>query len=272
MIRREVAAEGPMPARWVLISQIEHARLAGRLAQHWGNGGFAPLLPYSEVLWAVYHHDDGWHAWDQAPDVDPQRGWPRAFTEMRIDDSLAIWSASIDGAGRAGHLEGYLVAGHFCALARRAAAWHQTDPDWQQAARFIAEHEAKMQDWLAAWEGANPTLNTHEVARQALAHLQFFDSLSLWFCCAEATSPDEVQSPGGPTLTLVPEDAHNLRLSPWPLSIESLNLEVPGRMVPAGHFASREALAAAPSQPVLLTWRLKKGIPNNGARKVDCPA
>jgi Protein of unknown function (DUF3891) len=257
MIRRDLPADGEMPARWVLIPQIEHAHLAGRLAEHWGAGAFAPLQPKDELLWAVYHHDDGWRDWDQAPDVDPKQGQPRAFTEMEIDASTAIWSDSIDEAARAGNLQGYLVAGHFCALGRRAAAWKNADPAWQRAERFLDHYEAQMQSWLKDWQDESPAKNTEAVARLALAHLQFFDSLSLWFCCAQASEPDAVPTPGGVELSLEPQDARHVRLVPWPLDVGQLNLEVPGREVAAGHYSSREALAAAPSQPVLLSWQLQ---------------
>ena len=257
MIRRDLPADQNAPARWVLIPQIEHARLAGRLAEHWGADGFARLQPREELLWAIDHHDDGWRNWDDAPGVNPARGEPRAFTDMEIDDSLAIWSGSIDRAARAGKVEGYLVAGHFCALARRAAAWRKTDPAWPRAEEFVAHYESRIDSWLEAWQQQDRRANTMAVAKLALAQLQFFDLLSLWFCCAPATETDVVPTPAGPDLTLSPPDSGHVRLSPWPLVVAQLNLEIPGRIVPLGHYGSRELLAAAPSQLVLLHWELR---------------
>jgi hypothetical protein len=266
MIRRDLPAGDGAPKRWALISQIDHARLAGRLAEHWGAGGFAPLSPREELLWAIAHHDDGWKAWETAPQVDPATGVPRSFTEMEIDDSIAIWSASIDGAARAGNLQGYVVAGHFCALARRAAAWKKADPAWPRAEAFIAAYEGRMEEWLADWQKQNRPANTPAIARRALAYLQFFDSLSLWFCCAEATEPDTVETPDGPELTLAPETSELVRLSPWPLAVEQLDLEIAGRIVPAGRYGSSELLAAAASQTVLLRWELRPA--SGGGQKV----
>jgi len=257
MIRRDLPAEGSAPARWVLISQIEHARLAGRLAEHWGAGEFASLEPRAELLWAIEHHDDGWLEWDSAPGVDPATGVPRSFTEMEIDDSLAIWSASIDAAAGRGQFEGYLVAGHFCALARRASAWRDKERDWPDAERFVSHYESRMHQWLEAWQRQDQQANTPARAESALAQLQFFDLLSLWFCCAESTEPERVPTPSGPELTLSPQDSRHLRLSPWPLAVDRLNLEIPGRIVPVGHFGSRELLAAVPLQSVLLRWELQ---------------
>ncbi|MEX0978572.1 MAG: DUF3891 family protein [Pirellulales bacterium] len=258
MIRRDVPALGGKPAAWMLIPQIEHAHLAGRLAEHWGAGGFAPLEPMAELLWAVFHHDDGWRAWDDAPGVDPARGVPRAFTEMEIDDSLAIWSGSTEIAHAAGNLQGYVVAGHFCALARRGAAWRKADRAWPRVERFLAHYEGQMMpQWLAAWQSEDPRTNTLAIAAAGLAHLQFFDSLSLWFCCAEATTPDTVTTPSGGELLLDPRGAGRFWVSPWPFAVEELNLEVAGRMISVGHYPSREALAAAPAQPALPHFQLQ---------------
>lgn len=257
MIRRDGSAAEQTPRRWILISQIDHACLSGQLAEHWGAGGFAPLLPRDELLWAIYHHDDGWRQWELAPDVDPTSGVPRTFTEMELADSLAIWTASIEIARSQGNLAAYLVAGHFCALARRSAAWRKHDRRWPEAEQFLARFDRLAANWCQAWQAENPSANTPERARQALALVQFFDAFSLWFCCAPASGPDRVETPAGPVLTLTPADPGGVKLAPWPLNVECLNLEVPGRAVPVGHYRDRADLATAPAQPVLLRWQLQ---------------
>jgi hypothetical protein len=136
MIRRLGSAAEGTTGQWILISQIDHARLSGQLAEYWGAQGYSPLSPRDELLWAINHHDDGWGEWEQTPDVDPKSGHPRSFTEMELGDALVIWTASIESARQAGNLEAYLVAGHFCALARRSAAWRKHETLWPQVERF----------------------------------------------------------------------------------------------------------------------------------------
>jgi hypothetical protein len=255
MIRRELITAGTAE-RWVLISQVDHARLAFQLAEHWGADGFAPLEPRAELLWTIEHHDDGWRDWEQTPDVDPHSGRPLAFTEMSVRDALAIWTGSIEVAERAGSLEAFLVAGHFCALASRSAAWRSHEPGWPDVESFLACYRARQVDWLAAWQAQHPAGNTWQVAEKALTMLQLFDLFSLWFCCAPATEPDQVEIPGGPILAFRPLDETHVVVSPWPFSAKSVNLEVPGRAVPVRRYISRDHLAAAPAQPVLLRWQL----------------
>jgi hypothetical protein len=263
MIRRELAARDGAPAAWVLISQIDHAHLAGQLAEHWGAGGFAALEPHDELLWAIFHHDDGWLDWDRSPGVNPDTGVPRQFTEMEPAETLAIWTKSIDAAAARGPLEGYLVAGHFCRLGRRGTAGKEHDPQVQPFVRFLDDYEARARTWLALWQVGHEHTRTHAVAEQALDQLQFFDTFSLWFCCSESTEREVVDTPAGIDLTLAPRGPFQIRLSPWPYRVGELDLLAPGRLIPAAHYPSREALAAAPSQPITLRWKLSPESPNS---------
>ena len=119
MIRREVSfADGVK--HWLLISQVEHARLSGVLAEKClamfaGDGQTAARLQ-DELLAAITHHDDGWHEWEQVPRLDPQHGRPLSFLELSLDEALPIWDRSIIAASEIGQLAAWTVAGHFGAL------------------------------------------------------------------------------------------------------------------------------------------------------------
>ena len=94
------------------------------------------------------------------------------------------------------------------------------------------------------------------MAERALDDLQFFDTFSLWFCCSESTERETVETPPGIDLELTPHGASQIRLSPWPLTVDMLELSVPGRLVEARKYADADELAAAPSQAITLRWRL----------------
>lgn len=255
MIRRDVS---PPPA-WILISQIEHARLAARLAEHWGAGEYAPLWPRRELLWAIEHHDDGWRQWERTPGVDPSNGRPRSFTEMEPADSAAIWSASIETAREAGPLEAYVVAGHFCVLARRVRGWLSAEIRSEVVEPFLNRYESLMAGCFSTWQALDPVRNMRAAADLALAQLQFFDVLSLWFCCSAASEAEAVQAPAGPMLTLTPQGPECVDLAPWPLQVSRLDIEAEGRLVAAQCYASREELAAASAQSTRLRWQLHPG-------------
>ena len=63
MIRRDATLPDGSPA-WVLVSQVDHAHLAGELAEGWRDG-----LPAASVLLpTIYRHDDGWRVGTIADD------------------------------------------------------------------------------------------------------------------------------------------------------------------------------------------------------------
>jgi Protein of unknown function (DUF3891) len=45
-----------------LVDQVEHGRIAGGLARHWGNTPFAVPTPHNAVCTAATGHDEGWRA------------------------------------------------------------------------------------------------------------------------------------------------------------------------------------------------------------------
>src|SRR6187200_2267627 len=106
MIRRELKLTDNSTI-WLLVSQVEHARMSGELVRDWREA-FSP-----DVVDAIAHHDDGWAAWEDEPKLDPARGAPYSFLEMPLAESLSIWDKSIAAARAFGPLGGWIVAGHF---------------------------------------------------------------------------------------------------------------------------------------------------------------
>ncbi|MGD9721900.1 MAG: DUF3891 family protein [Pirellulales bacterium] len=264
MIRREASDAPTAGAQWILISQVDHAHLSGALAEHWGAGGVQPLVARDELLWAITHHDDGWADWEREPHVEPRLARPRAFTEMDLPQSLEIWTRSIAAAAERGSLAGYVVAGHFCALLRRFDFnWRRDERNVADGERFLATFENLMDGCLQAWLADDPLRHTLPDARLALAQLQLFDALSLWFCCARETAAEAMETPAGATITLTPRPQPDrgqpqlVEFSPWPFTCGPMNLEIPARAVPVRRYESRADLAAIPLQAVQLRWRLQ---------------
>jgi hypothetical protein len=263
MIRRMPVGPEDAASHWILISQVDHAHFAGQLAEHWGAAAVAPLVARNDLLWAITHHDDGWSEWERTADVEPESGRPRSFTEMPLDEGLAIWMRSINAAAEHGALAGFVVAGHFCALLRRFdAAWKGAAATTQWAERFLATFDKVRNDCLQSWL-ADSVEHTPKLAERALGQLQLFDALSLWFCCQERPEPEDFPTPSGSVVRfavadpLVSNERQRVEIWPWPLCVDGLNLEIAGREVPQRRYQDRSDLAAVPSQRVQLRWRLE---------------
>ena len=119
MIRRSTANG----SGWLLIHQVDHARLSAKLAGCWQSlGHFGNRQDQDDLLAAILHHDDGWREPDLQLKLDPESGKPRAFNEMEIAESNAIWTQSILSAASIGPLTAYVVAQHFLRMRRLFAS------------------------------------------------------------------------------------------------------------------------------------------------------
>ncbi len=279
MIRRDIPLSSD-PKHWLLLSQIEHARLSGELAKAWRAGrsdssaGLFPALEEpirTELLAAIRHHDDGWAAWEANPPIDSRVGRPDSFLELPRDESLVIWRDSIEVCRRIGPLAGWVVAGHFARLLRDS-----DDADTTGAQKWLAEIEKDQEVWLADWIQANRLANGASLAQDGLFFLRLFDWLSLWLCCqCPAITGDAPAKPmildEGPlrdapicfkttdeSPAFVAGDPRTVYVAPWPFAEPEVSLDALGYAVPVKAYASSEELAKR-RMPRRLRWRLVPG-------------
>lgn len=251
MIRRETNAPDGT-AIWVLIDQRSHAKVAGKLADHWK---LDPLASEWQdlVRWTAEHHDDGWESWDRAPGLDHE-GRPLSFLEMEVADSNAIWTDSILAGRRHSPWSAFLIARHFLEL--RAGASSAEDPG---AIAFEQRFHPLTDAWLAegiARENADPAIGRQSGV--AVEWLQLFDWLSLLLCCRPLERPTLLPVPGVTELRLTAIDAWNLQLTPWPLAVPELSVSAEARQVVAGRYRDSEELCHA-ARPLTITWHLTPG-------------
>jgi Protein of unknown function (DUF3891) len=259
------------PTGYTLVPHQEHARLAGRFAEHWGNTLFpAPAPPelLPEVLIAVARHDDAWAARDATPFLT-REGRPSAFTrelvgtysafeEIDLADYLAVRGAATETVAAEHPCAAILVSMHTVNLLTEQADLSTIRPaDRPLHAAFI-EGQLRRQRELAA--SLPPALVAHATParlRRAFEFLQFHDNLSLLTCVRHDqprplrhTHPDATGQLR--TITCTPLADATWRLSPWPFDQPTLAFTVPARHVPAAACADlatfRAAHAAAPTE------------------------
>lgn len=247
MIRR--ALDG----HWLCISQPEHARLAGAMAEAWGRPPFLPPVPRTEVLQAVAEHDNGWAEWEAAPGLDPAAGGPFHFTEMPVADHLAIWRRGVQRMLEQNPYAGLLVSMHGAALMRFRLDPAARTPDAERAAvrTFLAEQErlqAALRQGLAMRSRYREAVASARLTAN-FRILQFLDALSLLLCCGAGERQTFTAVPLGEgqrrTEIEFTPDAEGATLTPYPFSADPARLAATGRLLPSTPLPDLAALHAA---------------------------
>jgi len=253
---------------WLLIRQVEHARLSAEIAAVWGNESVEPLPVPELLLPAIRDHDVGWNEWAASPGVDPETGSPRNFTEMPMAISTALWSTSIEVCAAQAPLAGIWVSRHFCWLAEQARETRQDIADEVAAIDdFLDDQTSRQQDWCheiqLQWQEVAGNFSLNDVKgliSEGLQYVQFFDRVSLWLCCSPAEKPFDTERPGGESIRLTPGKSGGVTLSPYPLSVDRLELSASADRIEARCYANdrelQQAIEAAESEE--LRWVLSR--------------
>ena len=121
-----------------LITQPDHARLAGAIMQH--SVALAAHARRASILLAIAEHDNGWTEPDAAPLIDPATGIPLDFISAPIAVRQGVWPR---GVARLAHdpWAAALVAHHAIAIFERYRERQCVD-------EFFAEMETMRQAML----------------------------------------------------------------------------------------------------------------------------
>jgi hypothetical protein len=258
-----------------LLTQTDHAALAGALARRWGGGGFALPSAHTSLVCAAVHHDDGWYELDGRPAFNADARRPAHFTEIPLTESVGPYGRGVESVYARDPLAGALCSMHWSGFS--TSRWgsggsHQTsDPLAQQV---IATQEARWMPALReAWgnRGRRSEFDAH--TWHAYEVLQAVDLLSLGLglmdtdLATDGSEPLAVETSlssidqsraartvgsvplaaGGSvvTLTLTALGEGRLSLDPYPLTGGPLELHIPVRRIPDRRYDSAEEASAA---------------------------
>jgi hypothetical protein len=240
-----------------VVRQVDHQDQCAAMASAWGNGRFARPEPYGPLQVAAALHDEGWRAWEEAPEV--RDGAPVDFPDVDRATHVGLYRAGIARAIDADPRAGLLVSLHGQRLYEGRGG---LDPgpqtpraDREPAVReFLAEQDDVQRD-LRARIGAGEDHAAWEWAAYRL--LQTWDALSLYLIWRalpagrEGVLPQVPRSAGDPgvPLRLRPDGPGSCTCDPWPFAPGPRELPVRARTIPDRPYESdddlREELAAA---------------------------
>lgn len=239
---------------WLLISQVEHARISAEIAANWNVLDVLEPLR-NEVLFAVAHHDDGWAEWEQAPTID-EDGEPRDFMDMPMPVATGIWTASIEAGVSSSPWCGLWISRHFCYLAELALEHRDDGDDRAATQQFLSEQFAAQRQWRA--EVGEPNVTAIETA--GLHALQFFDRVSLWLCMAERTAEQAFRDPSGGETLWTPKSSTEIMVSGDGFTSNELSLSAPAVSIERRRYNDDAELRAAIAghECTAVSWMLQR--------------
>jgi hypothetical protein len=258
-----------------LITQPEHARVAGQLAEAWGNERFAVPAPRQALICAAAHHDDGWHELDSEPAYNPDAQRPANFVELALERTVGPYSRGVESVyERDGHA-GVLVSMHFSGFYTARWGISGGSPVHHPLAReVVATQEARWMPALRqAWGYRGPRSEFDAHNWHAYEVLQVLDVISLALGLTDLSQVSDdgdpvavtsvlgaLDQPAGPRLVPgMPIAAggqrvdlklrviapYRVRLDPYPFAETGLWLTMVAREIPDRMYASAEDAASA---------------------------
>jgi hypothetical protein len=208
----------------LLITQEDHAALAGRIMREWKLGGLPDHPRREAILAATDHHDNGWQEEDAELHVN-ESGDPLDFVAVPPRVKQRIWPrAAARWAARSPYVAA-LIAQHALTVHAPLAQ----DPSWSSFFRVMT----RTRDELLAQSGEDP-----ENLADDYPFVRTGDQLSLIFCngwTAPLTGIGYKAILSGITLQITPDPFMGVRVP----------LEVTARSLPAAQYGSAAQLRAA---------------------------
>jgi hypothetical protein len=262
MIRR---ADG---ADLLLITQHDHALIAGELAEQFGNEYFAKPDPREPVLLGVSQHDCGWPLHDDDPTLNANN-LPLDVFETPQDIAIKVWTASVERAAAKDSYAGLLVSLHVLSLSVFATtqtdfmheAWNLADGPGKFAVSKFQQKELERQTDLRCTLGLRCDRPVHHAAPREVTQkkedqlnfnfrmLQAMDVISLAACCTKPPSSqtqDVLPEPGAAPLRLnLRREKNDVYVDPWPFGAPEIELKIPVCRITAQPFESLDAFRAA---------------------------
>jgi hypothetical protein len=232
IVRRTASAQ-------LLITQPNHAALAGRIMQHWAAAGLRVSPRRAEIMLAVAEHDNGWREVDAAPIVDAATGRILDFITAPGDVRRGVWPRGVERLAGTPYAAA-LVAQH----ALHIYARYRADPDWQA---FFREMESARDRQLR-----RAAVSLEELLCDYL-FVRAGDVISLAFC----NDWRDEQDAGGACRVRLQDGV--VVVTPDPFAGTSFSIDVAAVEVPDTRFASAaEALERVErGRPRLLTGMVR---------------
>lgn len=252
-------------SRFLVVLQIDHSRVAGLLAAHWGNSEFAPTTPFASMVLAAQEHDNGWWDWEVKPTLNAQ-GYPLDYinsAKFLRGIWLGFYRHGIERVTEIDPYAGYVVSMHGEGLLTQGMGLLPYMPDYfedSEVQNFVREQKAFRRDLLER-------LRRHEEYRDVISDEQFwinfksmevFDQFAQFLCNRYPFNSTQRKNGPTPTLSNTPVpvkpgradvtmtvevlDEKNAIVRPYPFDTDPLIVSFPARLLPNRSYTNEDFL------------------------------
>jgi hypothetical protein len=252
-------------SRMIVALQIDHSRVAGFFAAHWGNKDFDRPEPYASVVLAAHEHDIGWWEWEMKPSTLNDRGYPldyhdgslKYLGQLRLD----FYKNAVDRVLQRDPYAALLMAMHGVALMNAGYGKYAYPPDRTSDPRVKAyvDHQEglrlKLLENLRRSEQFKDYTSDEQVWMN-YEYMEVFDQLAQFVCnryplnskarkLGPSNTLNDVDVPtrrGKPPININIDALaeHKAVVRPYPFDVDPLPFSFPARLVPLRSYKDGE--------------------------------
>lgn len=233
----------------VMITQNDHAVIAGFFAAHWGNDRFERPDPFLSTMRATLLHDLVWLREESSPRFDASTGQTPNFLAVPFDIQNDEYGTTIDWINRTHSYAGWLVSRH------RTGIWKSRYGLMKQPHYPNRNLSADIEDLVvrthAEQDAAAATLDRQKLTINYIL-LQVWDLFSLYICSNEHLNelsiepvPASYAGERSVCMTLTPVAPMRIKVDPFPFDRPSLEVAMVYRQLSQQIFENKSAFQRA---------------------------
>jgi hypothetical protein len=254
--------------RLLLILQVDHSKVTGWFAAHWGNDKFARPTPYASMVLAAQEHDTGWWDWEIKPQLSSE-GLPPDYIGSIKHLGGKVWldfyRHGIQRLAEQDPYAGYIVSLHSDGLLTQGRGLLKYMPDYSvypEVKEFLSEQESYRAQLMTQLKGSAEYRDfiSDEQLWTNFKLMEAYDQMGQFVCnrypfnathrkngpsntLSNVPAPTKPGS-GDTILTFIIEDESRARVEPYPFDIDPLVVSFQGRLVSKRRYANQAEFLA----------------------------
>jgi hypothetical protein len=250
--------------RLLLILQVDHSKVTGWFAAHWGNENFARPSPYAAMVLAAQEHDTGWWDWEIKPQLNNE-GLPSDYIGSIKHLGGKVWldfyRHGIQRLAQQDPFAGYIVSLHADALLTQGRGLLPYMPDYgiyPEVAEFLSEQEsyrAELMKQLKVSAQYSDFVSDEQLWTN-FKLMEVYDQMGQFVCnryplnsTARKNGPSHTMSdvpaptqPGSADtiLNFTIKDESRATVEPYPFDMDPLLVSFQGRLIPKRQYGTQD--------------------------------